>query len=200
MNLEAFDFNNINQVVNRVTDCWGLQNAPQNIRRLYAEAVVRLDMHDNKMQFQLTNPMLPSQKASLMAIACSSTKNEKPNADIWWNKIFPMLNSRQQQAFSTCRNYLAMMDQKVYSLMTQTDVKLDLFISTAPGWGKKLLNPVFDFYRQQGFKTVYLWTDCECNVDWYFKNNYQLVNKESYEPFSHNGQEYWTYIFKKALY
>ena len=56
-----------------------------------------------------------------------------------------------------------------------------------------------NFYRSKGFKTMYLWTDCECNVEWYAIRGYELVEEGTFEPFSTPEEPYKTYIFKKPL-
>ena len=47
---------------------------------------------------------------------------------------------------------------------------------------------------------MYLWTDCECNWEWYIKNDFTLVEESVYQKFSElDGEEYKTYVFKKAI-
>ena len=54
------------------------------------------------------------------------------------------------------------------------------------------------FFKQAGFKNLFLWTDEECNVDWYINHNYELVNEDIYELFS-SEEDYKTYVFKMKL-
>lgn len=191
--MEAFDFKYMPALVNRIKNLWSSPDAEENFRLIYAESVIRQDMHANNLQFQLT------ENNQLMAIACASIKNEKNSAGEWWQEQYKKLTPQQQISFNMCRDYLSMMDKKAYALMTEKDIKLDMFISVQKGWGKKLLEKAIAHYKKSGFENLFLWTDCECNVDWYFYNNYELVNQDVYEPFSHGDDEYKTYIFKKSL-
>lgn len=191
--LEQFDFNKISSLVDRVKDMWTPPAAEEAFRRVYAESIIRQDMHFNNMQFQLV------ENSELMAIACASKKGDKISAEEWWNATYKKLNSQEQFSFNLSRAYLSMMDEKAYSFMQDDDVKLDLFISTKKGWGKKILDEAILYFKQQGFKNLFLWTDCECNVEWYFSHGYELIDEDVYEPFSSESEEYKTYIFKKKL-
>lgn len=193
MQLEKFDFNNMNFLVDRVKDLWSAPDSEDSFRRIYAEQVIRMDMHENNYQFQIC------ENNELRAIACASRKGDKVSSENWWNAQYEKLSSEQQFSFKLSREYLSMMDKKAYSFMGENDIKLDLFISTKTGWGKKILEPVMEYFKQQGFKNLYLWTDCECNVDWYFDHGYELVEEDVYEPFSRENENYKTYIFKKEI-
>lgn len=191
--LEKFEFNRISALVDRVKDMWTPHEAEESFRRIYAEVVIRQDMHENNMQFQLV------ENDELMAIACASKKGDKVSSEIWWKETYEKLTPQQQFSFRLCREYLTMMDEKAYSFMQEDDVKLDLFISTKKGWGAKILNEAMEYFKQQGFKNLFLWTDCECNVDWYFSHGYELVDEDVYEPFSSENEDYKTYVFKKKI-
>ena len=49
-------------------------------------------------------------------------------------------------------------------------------------------------------ENAYLWTDCECNWQWYLKKGFTLVEEATYEKFSTPNNQYKTYIFKKRMY
>lgn len=155
--------------------------------------VVRHNIAANDMQFQLT------EKGKLRAITFAEKKDEENSIEQWFQSQYKLLTTDQQIFFKKGREYLHMMDQKTFGYMNDDDVKLSLFVSLKTGWGKKILTIAMEFFRSRGYKNIYLWTDCECNVDWYFERGYQLVEKNIYEPFSCDGFEYETFIFKKIL-
>lgn len=194
MEIKQFDFSNMNILVDRVLDIWTPPKADEVFKRIYAEAVIRQDMHNNQMQFQIT------ENNELRAIACASVKNEQNNASDWWNEQYKNLNPEQQFAFKLSKDYLNLMDKKTYDFMDENDIKLDLFISAKKGWGKKILEHAINSFKQASFRNLYLWTDSDCNVDWYISHNYELVKQDIYEPFSTENEEYKTFIFKKKLY
>lgn len=168
MKLEQFDFKYMPALVERVYNLWTPPQAEEKFRWIYAESIIRQNMHANNMQFQLT------ENGQFMAIACASRKGDKNSAGPWWNEQFSKLSDEQKISFNMGREYIAYMDKKTFAFMNENDVKLDMFISTKKGWGKKL------------------------NVDWYINHNYELVNEDIYELFS-SEEDYKTYVFKMKL-
>lgn len=192
MRLEQFDFKYMPALVDRVYNLWTPPKAEEHFRRIYAESIIRQDMHANNMQFQLT------ENDQIMAIACASRKGEQNSAGPWWNEQFTKMSDEQKISFNMGREYIAFMDKKTFAFMNDDDVKLDMFISTKQGWGKKVLEGAIANFKQAGFKNLFLWTDEECNVDWYIAHDYELVNQDIYELFS-SEEDYKTFIFKKKL-
>lgn len=192
MKAELFDFKNMPALVNRVYDLWCPPDSDEAFKRIYVEGIIRLDMHKNNFQFQIT------ENNQLKAIACASKKGEKNGAAQWWDEKYKNLTESQKYSFKLCREYLSLMDQKTFAFMNDDDVKLNLFISIEKGWGKTLLDNAISIFKNEGFKNMFLWTDCECNVDWYFQHGYELVDEDTYEPFSRD-EDYKTYVFKKNL-
>ena len=196
MTLEKFDFSNakfLNAVIDRVIQLWSPPTDDMAFRRLYVEAIIRQNAADNDMQFQL------SENGELCSIALASRLGEHTPWYIWWKEKFDALPEEYRKMFSISREYLSMMDEKTYRYMNKDDVKLSLFVSTKAGWGKPVLEGAMDFFRSKGFKNIYLWTDCECNVDWYVSRGYELVEEGTYEPFSTPEEPYKTFIFRKNL-
>lgn len=195
MILEKFDFSNtkfLNAIIDRVVELWSPQTDDMTFRRLYVEAIIRQNAADNDMQFQL------SENGELCSIAFASRLGEHTPWYDWWQEKFNSLPEEYQKMLTVSREYLSMMDEKTYRYMNRDDVKLSLFVSTKSGWGKPVLENAMNFFRSRGFKNLYLWTDCECNVDWYINRGYELVEEGTYEPFSYD-EPYKTYIFRKML-
>ena len=83
--------------------------------------------------------------------------------------------------------------------MNDDDIKLSLFVSRKPGAGSLIFDRMSEKLRTEGWKNIYLWTDCDCNWKWYEKHKFTLVQKGTYEPFSSEHEDYKTFIFKRAL-
>ena len=67
-------------------------------------------------------------------------------------------------------------------------------------FGKILFEEIWQKIKNNGYKNMYLWTDCECNWEWYIKNGFTLVEESVYKKFSElDGEEYKTYVFKKEI-
>ena len=134
------------------------------------------------------------------AMAFFARKSDICKAEDWFalesQKYAPELLRSSQMG----KEYIELMDTKTRAFMTDDDIQLTLYISRKKGCGSKLLNELCDRLRNQGYKNLYLWTDCECNWQWYTDHGYELVSKDVYEPFSHeDGKDYLTYIFRKKL-
>lgn len=193
MKLEAFDSNNIPQIVNRVFNLWSPDYDDADFKRIYVEMVVRHNIAANDMQFQIT------ENGKLRAITFAEKKDEETSIEQWYQEQYRNLTSDKQIYFKNGRDYLHMMDLKTFSFMNEDDVKLSLFVSLQSGYGKEILPQAMDFFRSRGYKNMYLWTDCECNVDWYYDHGYELVEKSKYEKFSTPGVDYLTYVFRIKL-
>lgn len=192
MQLEEFNPENIPQIVNRVFDLWSPDYDDDNFRRTYVEMVVRHNIAENDMQFQLT------ENGKLRAITFAEKKDEENSIENWYQDQYKKLSADQQIYFKNGREYLHLMDKKTFGYMNEDDVKLSLFVSLQAGYGKEILSQAMEFFRSRGYKNMFLWTDCECNVDWYFQHGYELVDESIYEPFSYD-EDYKTYVFKKEL-
>lgn len=86
--------------------------------------------------------------------------------------------------------------------MNTDDVKLCLFVCMVSGWGSRILSQaVSGGGKARGYKNMFLWTDCECNVQWYFDNVWEFLCQKKSELFSAGSgigrKRYMTYIFKR---
>ena len=111
-----------------------------------------------------------------------------------------LILTNKKKSLKLCAEYLLYMDSKVHHLMTKDDIKLSLFVGLKKGSGKILFEEIWQKIKNDGYKNMYLWTDCECNWEWYIKNGFTLVEESVYKKFSElDGEEYKTYVFKKAI-
>lgn len=190
--LEKFDEENIPQLIERVLPLWNVDNATEDFNRLYVEMIIRTNMHENNLQFQL------QEDNQLCSIAFAANKKDISN-NSWFENQYSLLDEQSKKSFSIGRKYLLTMEEKTFAYMNDNDIKLCLFISLKKGYGAKILSEASEHFKKLGYKNLYLWTDGECNVEWYFKNGFQLILEEIYEPFSSDDYKYMTYIFKKKL-
>lgn len=190
--LQQFDINNIPQLVERLFPLWKVDGAEDSFNKLYVEMIIRTNMHENKMQFQLT------EENQLCAIAFAAVKNDI-NDSTWLDFQLEKLNETERNSFMTGQKYLQMMEERTFAYMTENDIKLCLFVSIKKGYGKKILTEAADCFKKLGYRNIYLWTDGECNVQWYFDNGYELLQEDIYEPFSTEDFKYKTYIFRKKI-
>lgn len=209
--LSPFDEKNMPLLVSKVFPLWNVSGMSEKFNRLYVEMIIHTNMHQNALQFEMKN-----KTSSLQAISFFAHKNDM-RSDIWFNSAVKKLSDSEKTIFTNGRKYLLMMDEKVFSLMGADDLKLCLFISLEKGWGTRILReslekiqnssssfskenpPLLDAETSHAPRYLWLWTDGECNVSYYIENNFELISKEEYKPFSSATVPYMTYIFRKEL-
>lgn len=193
MDLQQFDLKYMPALVERVIDLWSDKRESLSFRKTYVEAIIRQNMHGTDQRFMLT------ENNELKSITFVSTKDQHDSRNEWWEEQYAGLSDEHKKAFNVSHDYLTMMDRKAWAYMKSNDIKLNLFISMEKGWGKQLLDKTMEYYKSRGYQTMFLWTDCECNVEWYTSHGYILVEEDIYQNWSTEKNKYMTYIFKKPL-
>lgn len=191
--LEQFDERNMDALIDRLLPLWNVQGQSNSFNRLFVEMIIRTNMHKNKMQFQIT------ENDELCAIAFAAKKNDESLINSWYKDVESQLTESEKISMRLGLKYHLQMEEKTFAYMENGDVKLCLFTSIKKGKGKKIFELASSFFKEQDFKNIYLWTDSDCNVEWYFQNNFNLVLEEEYKPFSDVDKKYITYVFKKTL-
>ena len=206
MNYSEFDLKNIPRIVDLVENMWAPPEAERSFRRFYAEYVIQSNISEYEYSIQGLQENCDDLNGNPFAAAAFATKkhhsSEKKGLDKWFAAACSQeknLTDSQIYSFKLSRTFLDLMDSRVYSLMNEDDIKLALFVSLKKGCGAPLLEVFKRELASRGYKNMYLWTDCECNYDWYFKHGFELVEKELYQPFSRPDEPYYTFVFRQKL-
>jgi GNAT superfamily N-acetyltransferase len=205
--IQPFDMKNIPLMLEVVLPMWSPQEWDINFRRFYVEHIIRSNYFENEYHYQLVEKAGgadelrdTSTTGEFCAMAFFARKSDICKADVWYNEEVKKFPQALQRSTKLGKAYIELMDEKTRSFMKDDDIQLTLYISRKKGCGSKLLNELCDRLRTQGYKNLYLWTDCECDWEWYIDHGYELVSKDVYEPFTEqDGQDYLTYIFRKSL-
>ncbi|MCR5217045.1 hypothetical protein [Treponema sp.] len=187
--------NNFLSLTERVFPLWQPPVGDNNFKKVYVEYVIRNNIFKNNLQFELVD----SAKNEFCAAAFFAGLGEHSLAEDWYDCAFKDFSLELKVAAAMCRTYLNYMDEKTFSLMGKDDVKLALFISLKPGSGSILLDSICNDFKAKGRKNIFLWTDCECDWQWYLKHGFELVEEDVYKAYSTEDRKYKTYIFKKEL-
>ena len=192
--IQPFNINNLSQIVEFVKPMWTFSGWEDSFRNFYAETILRNNYFKNDLAFQI---MEENQLCSAMFLQRLSDKND---FEQWLFKNSANFDEQKKESLKLCAEYLLYMDSKVHHLMKDDDIKLSLFVGLKKGSGKILFEEIWQKIKNDGYKNMYLWTDCECNWEWYIKNSFTLVEESVYQKFSElDGEEYKTYVFKKAI-
>jgi hypothetical protein len=199
--LEAFDMKNIPHLLDVVVPLWSPSIWDDDFKRFNVEYIVRNNIWENEYCFQLVDEdtLIAPGTPNFLAAAFFARKTDRCAVEEWFARESNRFPKEYLAASAMSRTYLTMMDERTLSLMNDDDIKLSLFISCQPGSGSLILEQTCDLLRRAGWKNLYLWTDCECNWEWYNQHGYTLVQEDTYEPFSSPDEDYKTYIFKRKL-
>ena len=119
-----------------------------------------------------------------MSAAFFTLKGDTNGARNWLDQKSRDCSPEQKRSLEMVKTYLEYMDKKALSFMNDDDIKLSLYVSRKRGAGAELLARVLPALKEKGYKNLYLWTDSDCNWNWYVKNGYELVSQ---------------FVFKKPL-
>ena len=210
MHVEPFDSKYIPEIVRWVTPLWSMMDWSTEVsmmewdtdvsekpshkkQELDVEFIVRHNIFYNEFALQLV------QGEELQAVAFAARKEEKNNALQWLAENSQNLSVKEQESLQQVVDYLEHMDAKTCSFMEKDDIRLSLFASSQRGCGSVILSQLEAVLGRAGFKSMYLWTDSDCNHQWYPNHGFTLVESECNETFSTPEKNFMTYIFRKKL-
>ena len=193
MRLEPFKMQNLPLVVDVVEPLWFPPVGDKEFKRFNVEYIVRNNIWENDYRFQLVEE---GAQNDILCAAFFARKGDNCLVDEWFSRESQRFPEEWKKASGMSKTYLTMMDERTLALMNDDDIKLSLFVSRKPGAGSKILELICERLKSEGWKNLYLWTDCECNWEWYIKHGFTLIQEDIYEPFR---SDYKTYIFKRDL-
>ena len=196
LRLESFEMKNLPLVVDVVEPLWYPPVGDDVFKRFNVEFIVRNNICENDYRFQLVDE---SAQNEILSAAFFARKGDYSIVEEWFARESQRFPAKLKKASGMSRTYLTMMDERTLDLMNEDDIKLSLFVSRKPGAGSKILELTCERLKTEGWKNLYLWTDCDCNWQWYIKHGFTLVQEDIYEPFSSENEDYKTYIFKHKL-
>lgn len=192
--LRPFNMENLPLVVDVVVPLWSPPVGDAEFKRFNVEYIVRNNICENDYRFELV-----AGDGTFLAAAFLARKEDRSAVSEWFDRESGRFPAGLRQASGMSRTYLSLMDGRTLSLMDDDDIKLSLFVSRKAGAGSLILDRVCERLRSEGWKRLWLWTDCDCNWQWYGKHGFTLVQEDTYEPFSDGQGDYKTYIFKRTL-
>ena len=194
--LEPFNRDNLPLLVDVVEHMWCPPVGNDEFKRFDVEYIVRNNLSENDYNFQLVEN---GEKNEILAAAFFARKGDYSIVEEWFSRESLRFTEEWRAACSMSKTYLTMMDERTLALMNDDDIKLSFFVSRKPGAGSQILELTCEQLKSEGWKNLYLWTDCDCNWEWYIRHGFTLIQEDTYEPFSSKDNDYKTYIFKRQL-
>lgn len=192
-NITKFNENNFSQIVDFVKPMWSFSQWEDNFRKIYVETIIRNNFFSQGLNFEIV------EGKKLLSAMFLQRLSDKNNLNEWLEKLWIDFDEEKKTCLKNCADYLSYMDSKVHSFMNDNDIKLALFVSMEKGVGSVLFENIFQMLKNRGIKNMYLWTDCECNWEWYIKKGFELIEESVYEKFNKENVPYKTYVFKKSI-
>ena len=190
---------NIPHILEVVVPLWSPPVGDADFKRFNVEYIVRNNIFENDLRFELLDFTDKEAEGEYCSCAFFTRKGEVCKALEWYDVESKKFPKELSIASEMSRTYIEYMDEKTQALMNEADIQLTLYVSRKPGAGSRLLNELCSHLKSDGYKNLYLWTDIECNWEWYVKHGYELVEEGTYEQFSSDDEDYKTFIFRKAL-
>lgn len=193
INITSFNESNFPQIVDFVKPMWSFSDWEDSFRKVYVETIIRNNFFPQGLNFEIM------ENGKLFAAIFLQRLTDKNNLTEWLEKVWMDFDDEKKTCLKNCAEYLSYMDSKVHDFMTDDDIKLSLFVSMKKGIGSMLYENVVQMLKSSGIKNMYLWTDCECNWEWYIKKGFELIEESVYEKFNKENIPYKTYVFKKCI-
>ena len=192
--IAPFDMKNIPYVVDVVVPMWSPPVGDSEFRRFDVEYIVRSSIFENDYRFQL------DECGRFCAATFFAEKGDLSSVDKWYGENIDRFPEELRKATRMSREYIEWMDGRTFGMMEDDDIKLSLFVSRKKGCGSKLLGSVCEKLRADGKKNLYLWTDCDCDWQWYLRHGFSMVSEAVYDAFSDEIYgNYRTFIFRKKI-
>ena len=194
-----FEMKNIPQILEVVVPLWSPPAADDEFRRFNVEYIVRNNIFENDLRYELVDFAENELSGEFCSCAFFTKKGGVCKALEWYERESKKFSKDFCVASEMSRTYIEYMDEKTQSLMNKDDIQLTLYVSRKPGAGSRLLNELCARLKNSRYKNLYLWTDIECNWEWYVNHGYELMEEGIYEQFSSDDEDFKTFIFRKAL-
>ena len=178
---------------------WSPPVGDDEFKRFNVEYIVRNNIFENDLRYELVDFAENESAGEFCSCAFFTKKSGVCKALEWYERESKKFPEELRASSKMSRTYIEYMDEKTQALMNEADIQLTLYVSRKPGAGSRLLNELCSHLKSDGYKNLYLWTDIECNWEWYVKHGYELVEEGTYEQFSSDDEDYKTFIFRKAL-
>lgn len=126
----------------------------------------------------------------------ATEKHSSCHADEW---ILKRISSpEEKKVFEIYKAYLEANQKAEEKELRSHEAMVLLLASIRPGCGKLLMEELNRRCLKQDIRSILLWTDDTCNVQWYERNHFAEVSHFAATP-SLPGQNLNTYLYRKEL-
>ncbi len=134
-------------------------------------------------------------------------KGKRRNTGLKLALALQLLTIRTAEYGYLVEDYLKLYAKTDHALLTATGKDYGgelVFFAVDPqargmGVGKELLHGVYNYFRENGVDTFYVFTDTTCDFSFYEKNGFVKMGQHTAPAAMRNGEEITFYIFERSL-
>lgn len=192
--LEHFTNKDIKKAAELTFSAWGSELPEENegIKSFIYEALVRYYYKNFRFSYKITEQKL------LQAFLLAGKLEDKTTFSQWFAEGCNQFNAYDSQIAKDYLAYLMYNSEVMKHYASANDLLLLLFLSKLPGAGSRLLANAEQQARGAGLKRMFLWADCTCDYDYYYKKGFQETAVFINDKMSRLGRQK-TIIFCKNL-
>lgn len=193
MGIRAFQESDIEAAGQMAHDIWAheLEGTRPELNRFIHEYLVRYYDVNRHLSFSVVDD-------GLDAFLLAGLKADRSGCDGWFCRKLSFFPDKEKKIAQEYRNYLTRNGDAVKKFMGENDVQMGLFMSRVSGTGRMLLDNLERICRKNGVENLFLWADVTCNVPYYEKNGFIVVDRFENDVSLDTGC-LDTYVFRKKL-
>ena len=185
----------IPEITELAAECWHdyFADTSDNLLQAACGMIVRNNYIEPSLSFKVVD------NRKIVAVIFAGTKDSTSHPEAFYEHQLSILENSEHEWLKTQRGYHLKADRECKKLLDDETFKLSLFMSTAKGCGRQLLNYVIGILREKGYRRMALWTDSSCSFDYYPSHGFKEQSSQVIPEYSSGQEEYRLYTFTKEI-
>lgn len=199
MRIVEFTADDIREASALAYPIWGVGHAGggngEEFGMLMCEYIVRYGWYGAPYAFKVVDD-----EGKMLACILAGNHTIDNGYNEWLEKYMPSFDGRQCAEAVALRAYFVTTASKVHEHMTDgKSLYLSFFLSSVPGCGKLLLAELMRVASDEGYESLFLWTDSSCDHDYYAHHGFEKIVEFKSEEWKSDNDDYMTYIYSKQI-
>lgn len=185
----------IPEITDLAAECWHnyFEGTSNDLLQAACGMIVRNNFIDPSLSFKAID------NGKIVGVIFAGTKDSVSHPEGFYEYQLSILENTDREWLKTQRAYHIKADKECKKLLDDETFKLSLFMSTAKGCGRQLLNHLTGILQKKGFKRMALWTDTSCSFNYYPSHGFQQQLSLAIPEYSSEQEEYRLYTFTKEI-
>ncbi len=185
----------IPEITELVAECWKdyFADTSDSLLKAACGMIVRNNYIEPELSFKI------AEGGKIIAVVFAGTADSMSHPEDFYEYQLSVLNDKEREWLMTQRAYHIKADEECRKLLDCKTFKLALFMSTANGYGKLLLNYVTEILRKRGYNRMALLTDTTCSFEYYPAHGFIEQSSLLIPEYSSEQEEYRLFTFTKEI-